>query len=334
MDTTSSTPADTAAALDITEEALGELLEQARQRLLEVRSQRVPPGRDEKRLASWNALAIRGLAIAGNVLEHPPLVTAAAEAADFVRDYLLRDGRLLASYKDGSARFPAYLDDHAFLLDALLELLQVDWQTDRLELAMDLADTLLARFFDADNGGFYFTADDHESLIHRPKPLSDESMPAGNGIAARALQRLGFLLGEVRYLAAAEATLRYAAATMSEFPHAHVTLLTALEEYLEHPEIVIIRGDPIEIASWRAALAKQYAPRRLVLAIPAATIVAGITTLVVSLRTGSIDAVIDPVTRTAQVQDRELAADQQAVALGLAIGLAIGLDPVQAQRHR
>ncbi len=260
--------ADTAAALGITEQALTDLLERARRPLLEVRRQRVPPGRDEKQLTSWNALAIRGLAIAGNALERPPLVTAASEAADFVRDHLLRDGRLLASYKDGSARFPAYLDDHAFLLDALLELLQVDWRTDRLELAVDLADTLLAHFYDAASGGFYFTADDHESLIHRPKPLSDESMPAGNGIAARALQRLGFLLGEARYLEAAEATLRYAAQAMSEFPHAHVTLLTALEEYLEPPEIVIVRGEPGEIAPWRAALSRRYAPRRLVLAIP------------------------------------------------------------------
>ncbi len=260
--------ADTAAALHLTEDALGERLQEARERLLRVRRRRVPPGRDEKQLTSWNALAIRGLAIAGDAFERPPLVAAAAQAADFVRDRLLQDGRLLASYKDGSARFPAYLDDYAFMLDALLELLQADWRTERLEFAVSLADALLAHFYDADSGGFWFTADDHESLIHRPKPLSDESMPAGNGIAARALQRLGFLLGEPRYLQAAEATLRYAAQPMSEFPHAHASLLSALEEYLEHPEIVIIRGEPGEIASWRGALARQYAPRRLVLAIP------------------------------------------------------------------
>jgi uncharacterized protein len=260
---------DTATALDTTEAGLTELLDRARQRLLEVRSKRVPPARDEKQLASWNALAIRGLAIAGNALERPQLLDAAAEAAGFLRDRLLRDGRLLASYKDGSARFPAYLDDHAFLLDALLELLQVDWRSDRLELAVSLADTLLDHFYDAESGGFWFTADDHEALIHRPKPLSDEAMPSGNGVAARALQRLGFLLGETRYLEAAETTLRYAAPAMAEFPHAHVTLLTALEEYLQHPEIVIIRGKADDVASWRAAVMRSYAPRRLVFGIPA-----------------------------------------------------------------
>ncbi|HEX7060343.1 MAG TPA: thioredoxin domain-containing protein, partial [Woeseiaceae bacterium] len=121
---------------------------------------------------------------------------------------------------------------------------------------------------DAENGGFWFTADDHEPLIHRPKPLGDESMPSGNGIAARALQRLGFLLGENRYLAAAEGTLQYAWPALSEYPHAHVSLLTALEEYLAPPEIVIVRGEAREAGAWRDAVTRVYAPRRLVFAIP------------------------------------------------------------------
>jgi uncharacterized protein YyaL (SSP411 family) len=176
---------------------------------------------------------------------------------------------LLASYKDGEARFPAYLDDHAFLLDALLELLQARWSGDHLDFAIAIADVLLEHFEDGDKGGFYFTADDHEQLIHRPKPLADESVPSGNGIAAFALQRLGFLLGETRYLESAEKTLRSAWQALDEYPHGHVTLLTALDEYLEHPEIIVIRGDTREILNWRDAAAKLYAPRRLVFAIPA-----------------------------------------------------------------
>ncbi|HEX7061139.1 MAG TPA: thioredoxin domain-containing protein, partial [Woeseiaceae bacterium] len=186
--------AETAKALSLDEEEARALLRRAYARLLDARRQRVPPGRDEKQLASWNALAVRGLAIAGSVLRREDLLEAAAAAADFIHQRMLRDGRLLASYKDGSARFPAYLDDHAFLLDALLELLQVRWDSGRLAFAIGLADALLEHFQDAENGGFWFTADDHEPLIHRPKPLGDESMPSGNGIAARALQRLGFLL--------------------------------------------------------------------------------------------------------------------------------------------
>lgn len=238
----------------------------AKEALLAERLQRVAPGRDEKQLTSWNALAIRGLAIAGRALERDTLVDAAARAASFLRETMLLDDRLLASYKDGEARFPAYLDDHAFLLDALLELLQARWSNENLRFAIQIADLMLEHFEDRDAGGFFFTADDHEALIHRPKPLADEAVPSGNGIAAFALQRLGFLLGETRYLDAAESTLRAAWRAIEEYPHGHVTLLTALEEYLQHPEIIVIRGDD-EIERWRDAAGRLYAPRRLVFAI-------------------------------------------------------------------
>ncbi len=250
-----------------TEDDVAQLIDSARETLLEVRSRRVAPGRDEKQLTSWNALAIRGLAIAGLSLGRSDLIESAARSADFVRERLMLNGRLLASFKDGAARFPAYLDDHAFLLDALLELLQADWQPRHLDFAIELADLLLLHFQDAELGGFFFTADDHESLMHRPKPLADEAVPSGNGIAAFALQRLGFLLGETRYLDAAEKTLRSAWRAIEEYPHGHVTLLAALEEYVHHPEIIIIRGNSEEMAHWRASAAQIYAPRRLVFAI-------------------------------------------------------------------
>jgi len=242
-------------------------IDAARQILLVARSKRVAPGRDEKQLTSWNGLAIRGLAIAGKILERTDLVSAATAAADFIDREMIRDGRLLASHKDGDSRLPAYLDDHAFMVDALLHLLQANWNGQHLALAIRLADLLLDHFVDNENGGFYFTADDHESLMHRPKPLADEATPSGNGIAALALQRLGYLLGDSRYLDAAEGTLRNAWQAMVEYPHGHVSLITALEEYLTPPEIVIIRGPDKDIENWRASVAKIYAPSRLVFAI-------------------------------------------------------------------
>jgi uncharacterized protein YyaL (SSP411 family) len=259
---------DVAADAGVAESDALDAIERGKQVLLAARAGRIPPERDEKQLTAWNALAIRGLAIAGQSLERGDLVDAAADAVDFIRGTLIVDGRLLASYKDGEARFPAYLDDHAFLLDAVLELLQARWSTEHLQFATTLADTLLEHFEDAENGAFFFTANDHEELIHRPKPLADESVPSGNGIAAFALQRLGFLLGETRYLDAAERTLRAAWRAMDEYPHGHVTLLTALEEFVTHPEIIVIRGDADDIARWRDAAAKLYSPRRLVFAIP------------------------------------------------------------------
>lgn len=242
-------------------------IERAKRVLLAERAKRVAPGRDEKQLTAWNALAIRGLAIAGRSLDRPELIDAAAAAVDFLQARLMREGRLLASYKDGEARFPAYLDDHAFLLDALLELLQARWNTGHLAFAQQIAELLLEHFEDHDNGGFWFTANDHEELIHRSKPLADEAVPSGNGVAAFALQRLGFLLGETRYLDAAERTLRAAWRAIDEYPHGHVSLLAALEEYLEHPEIIVLRGDQDEVSRWRDSASKVYAPRRLVFAI-------------------------------------------------------------------
>ena len=262
---------DLAGSTGLTEENTVSLIDTARQQLLHERSKRVHPQRDEKQLTSWNALAIRGFAIAGRALGRQDLIGKAADAVDFISSKMMSDGRLLASYKDGESRFPAYLDDHAFLLDALLELLQARWSNSHLDLATQMAELLLTHFLDPKEGGFYFTADDHEQLMHRPKPYADDATPSGNGIAVFALQRLGFLLGETRYLDAAEKTLRSSWKAMDEYPHGHVSLLTALEEYTRHPEIIIIRGASDEIARWRDSAAKLYAPRRLVFAIDAAT---------------------------------------------------------------
>lgn len=246
-----------------------ETIDRAKKKLLQERKRRVAPGRDEKQLTAWNALAIRGMAVAGRTLDRSDFVDAAARAVDFLQTRLLVGGRLRATYKDGEARFAGYLDDHAFLLDAILECLQSRWNTQHLQFAIRVADLLLEHFEDRESGGFFFTATDHETLIHRSKSLADEALPSGNGIAALALQRLGFLLGETRYLDAAERTLKSGWPAVNEYPHGHVSLLNALDEYLDHPEIIIIRGEDGEIGRWRDAAAKLYAPKRLIFAIDA-----------------------------------------------------------------
>jgi uncharacterized protein YyaL (SSP411 family) len=243
-------------------------IEAARTRLLATRNERIWPGRDEKVLTAWNALMVKGLAVAGRGLGRPELVAAAEQAVEFIRSHLYVNGRLLACYKDGRARFPAYLDDYAFLLDALLELLQARWSGAHLKFAIELADTLLEQFLDAERGGFYFTSADHEKLAHRSRTFSDESLPSGNAIAAQALGRLGHLLGETRYLHAAEQTLRAGETLMADFPHGHASLITALDEYLEPPEIIIIRGAAAEAEDWSRQAGALFAPRRLIYAIP------------------------------------------------------------------
>lgn len=243
------------------------LLSAARQKLFEAREQRVHPGRDEKILTSWNALMIKGMAIAGRRLQRDDFIDSASQALGFIRHTLYKDGKLLATYKDGKARLNAYLDDYVFLIDAILELLQSRWNTDDLRMAMALAETVLDHFEDKTHGGFFFTADDHEQLFHRPKPYSDESTPAGNGIAAYALQRLGHLIGEQGYIDAAERTLKAAWTQLSQMPYAHSALLLALEENLYPIETIIIRGKGKSLKQWQRTCQMSYSPRRQCYAI-------------------------------------------------------------------
>ncbi len=225
----------------------------ARQKLFAARSLRVRPGLDDKILTSCNALMIGGIARAARYLDAAPLIGLADNALDFLHKAAWRDGRLYAKAGDDSARFPAYLDDHAFLLDALLECLQCRWNDRDIAWAIQLADALLERFEDGAHGGFFFTAHDHERLPQRPKPWTDESVPCGNGVATRALLRLGHLIGETRYLDAAERTLRAANSTMQQMPQACASLLRALHDFLHPRTHVVIRyACNAEEAAWRA----------------------------------------------------------------------------------
>ena len=224
--------ADLAQRLGVAPAQVSAWLASARQQLFTARSRRVWPGRDEKILTAWNGLAIRGLAIAGRLLERSDFVDSAERALDFIQAHLWRDGRLLAVHKDGQSRLNAYLDDYAFLIDGVLELQACRQREGDLEFARSLADVLLGQFEDPASGGFYFTAHDHETLIQRPKPPHDDALPSGNGIAAQVLLKLGRLTGQARYRAAAERTLRWAWPTLGRMPTACNALLTALEEYL------------------------------------------------------------------------------------------------------
>jgi uncharacterized protein YyaL (SSP411 family) len=257
-----------AAEHGLTESETRNLLHSAQSKLFYARAARVRPGLDDKILTAWNGLMIRGLAIAGRLLDVPDFSAAALAAIDFLRLESWRDGRLYAAWKDGAARFPAYLDDHAFLLDALLETLQSRFRPADLDFACRLADALLARFVDRERGGFWFTAEGEDPPLARPKGFADEAMASGNGVAAQALARLGWLTGETRYLDAAEAAVRGGYASLTRAPDAHAALLNALDEQLEPAEIVVVRGDPAELSAWQAALGRAYAPRRLVVAIP------------------------------------------------------------------
>lgn len=260
--------ADIAVAVNLSPQRVAVVLSGAMQKLFTARSARVRPGLDDKILAGWNGLMIGGLAHAGRHLNETAFIDAAAAAADFARRVLWQDGRLKAVAKGEQAYLAAYLDDHAYLLDGLLDLLQTRWNGEHLALAIDLAEVMLAHFQDPDGGGFFHTADDHERLIVRTRPLGDDATPAGSAIAARALGRLGHLLGEPRYLDAAARTVQGAAGKFQEHPLGFCGLLTALEEQLRPPQTLILRGTPSALAPWLAAARAGYQPLRITLAIP------------------------------------------------------------------
>jgi uncharacterized protein YyaL (SSP411 family) len=224
-------------------------LDSWRATLLEARSQRVWPGLDDKRLAAWNALMISALAEAGAVLERPDFLDAAADCARFVLEDMRDGGKLRRTWKDGRARLNAYLEDHAFLLEALLTLYESSFDPRWFGAARVLADELIERFADPEAGGFFETSSDHEELVARRKDLEDHPIPAGNSSAALGLLRLAALTGEASYEDQALGVLRLLHEVAARHPVAFGHLLQALDFHLSPTREVALVGpgrEPLE----------------------------------------------------------------------------------------
>jgi uncharacterized protein len=223
-----------------------ERLDEWRRRLYEARAGRVRPGLDDKRLTAWNALMISALAEAGAVLERPDYVEAASRCADFILGSL-RDGggRLLRTWKDGEGRLNAYLEDHAYLLEALLTLYESSFDPRWFAEARALADTTIERFADEENGGFFETSSDHERLLARRKDLEDHPIPSGNASAAYGLLRLAALTGEHAYEKRAVSVLRLLHQLAPRHPQAFGHLLQALDFHLSPVQEVALVGDDV-----------------------------------------------------------------------------------------
>jgi uncharacterized protein len=215
-----------------------------RRRLYEARAQRVWPGLDDKRLTAWNALMISALAEAGAVLERPDYVEAAVGCAEFllgsVRD---GEGRLLRTWKDGQAKLNAYLEDHAYLVEALITLYESTFDPRWFAEARALADTMIERFADEENGGFFETSSDHEQLLSRRKDLEDHPIPSGNSSAAYGLLRLAALTGEAGYEERAVGVLRLLHELAGKHPQAFGHLLQALDFHLAPVQEVALVGE-------------------------------------------------------------------------------------------
>ena len=252
---------DIARQLSITLPDAQSRLVSAKATLFQARSKRVRPGLDDKILTSWNGLMIAGLARASRALAEPRWADLAFAAADSIRRTQFKDGRLLATRRGERSHLNAYLDDYAFLLVALLELMQTRFRRSDYEWARSLADTLLAEFEDRQAGGFWFTSHDHEALLQRQKPGPDNATPSGNGMAAQGLLRLGHLAGELRYVEAAERAVRAFGGSIAQSPGGFSTLLAAMQEIETPPTTVIIAGEAERCAALQAALEKRYRPQ-------------------------------------------------------------------------
>jgi uncharacterized protein len=219
------------------------LLEEGRLRLLAARRLRPQPALDDKILTSWNALTIRALVRAATVLDDDRYLAAARAAAAFLDARLGRpDGRLLRSWREGRAAHDGYLDDHAFLAAARLDLYERDGNPADLERARCLANLLISHFADHEAGGFFFTASDHEALIDRPKVVFDGSLPSGNAVATQTLLRLFHLTGDEAYRDHVERALALFAPQMRSQPFGTAALIGVLDDYLTGPIEVVVVG--------------------------------------------------------------------------------------------
>ena len=222
-------------------------LPEIRAALLQARAARIRPSLDDKRLTSWNALMISALAEAGAVLGRPDYLDAAVACASFVLSELRdADGRLLRTWKDGRGRLGAYLEDHGYLLEALLTLYETTFDPRWYREAVALADTIIERFSDAERGAFFTTPVDHERLAARRKDLEDSPIPSGNSAAAFGLLRLALLSGDGKYERHALGVLRLLFVLAARHPHAFGHLLSAADFYLAPVREVAIVGPQAE----------------------------------------------------------------------------------------
>jgi uncharacterized protein YyaL (SSP411 family) len=218
-----------------------------KRKLYEVRAKRVWPGLDDKRLTSWNALMIGALAEAGAVLGRDDYLGAAVAAAGFVmRDLRDDDGRLLRTWKNGEAKLNAYLEDHAYLLEALLSLYEATFEPRWFEEARALADAMIERFGDDEHGGFFETSSDHEQLVARRKDLEDHPIPSGNAAAAYGLLRLAALTGEYAYEERAIGVFRLLQSIAGRHPQAFAHLLQGLDFHFAEVKEVALVGPDLE----------------------------------------------------------------------------------------
>jgi hypothetical protein len=246
----------------LTESQLEELINRARQRLFDARAKRVRPGRDDKVLASWNGLMVRGIAEAARVFGDELYRSLALDTATFLFDAMVKDGRVFRSYKDGRARIAGYLEDHASLGLAALSVYELTFDERWLERARELSAACVRWFWDDTTSAFYDTASDQETLITRPRDFTDNATPSGTSLAVELLARLAELLHDVDARRRATYVVESLAPAIQRYPMAFGHLLTSADMLVNGAVELAIVGDPAadDFNALERAAADVYVP--------------------------------------------------------------------------
>ncbi len=215
----------------------------ARKKLFDVRETRIKPGRDEKVLTAWNGLMLAAFADAAGVLGNDEYLQIAKRNAAFLMTEMQNGGRLYRTWKDGAAKLNGYVEDYANVADGMIVLYQVTGEVKYLSEAKRWADLMITEFWDEENGGFFFTSNDHEELVVRNKDFYDNATPSGNSVAADVLLRLAKLTGEDKYERFAVTVLRLAASQIKRHPQGFGRALSALEFHLGQTKEIVVVGE-------------------------------------------------------------------------------------------
>ncbi|HSD47324.1 MAG TPA: thioredoxin domain-containing protein, partial [Pyrinomonadaceae bacterium] len=238
---------------------------ESRRKLFEVREKRVKPDRDEKIITAWNGLMLASFAEAGVILGRADYADAARMNAEFVLQNLYRDGLLLRTYKDGVAKFNAYLEDYAFFIEGLVTLYETGGEFRWLKHALELTDRMIEEFWDGEGGGFYFTGKSHENLIVRSKDYFDNATPSGNSVAAAVLLRLAILTNNERYRELAERVLGEVAEQVRRYPSGFGYALSAIDFLLASPkEVALLGKDSDDVKPLLEEVWRKYRPNKVV----------------------------------------------------------------------
>jgi uncharacterized protein len=249
-------------------EDLGRIINAAKRKLFTERERRVRPGRDDKTLAAWNGLMLTAFAEAATILGRDDYREIAVRNAEFLTTRLMKNGRLLRTYKAGQSKLNGYLEDYAYVIEGLLSVYEATFELRFFTQARELADTMIAKFWDEQDGGFYFTSSDHEELITRTKDYFDNATPSGNSVGVMALLKLGLLTQDQEYTRRAVTVLRALRPAMGRYPSAFGYMLSGLDFYLSEPKEIAIVGklDSHEVRSFREDIYSRYLPNKVVAA--------------------------------------------------------------------